>query len=83
MKTVDGNLMYNILDMLKCETFLPKNFSCVQQLMVAEKDHPQLLEKAAVAIEMSQRQLQSRSSNGHAVAAIAKPKWQSKCHCSN
>ena len=65
--------MYNILDMLKCETFLPKNFSCVQRLMVAEKGHPQLLEKAAAAIEISQWQLQSRSGNPNATAATEKP----------
>ena len=51
--------------------------------MVAKKGHPKPLEKAAAAIEMPQRQLQSRSGNQDAAAAITKPKRQWRCRSGN
>ena len=51
--------------------------------MVAEKGHPQPLEKAAAAIEMPLRQLQSRSGNGDAEAAIQMPLRQLKSRSGN
>ena len=52
---------------------LPAIRPCKKYSMVAEKGHPQPLEKSLRQLQKPQQQLQSRSGNGDAAAATEKP----------